>query len=109
MQTYGLKAAADASVRTMNMRDETKDQNRTLWDTDARRRLSMRHLAVITGNTILIVIVSILSHVDVIWRRKQFDMSQLFCLAICVMALVAILYSISQVRHIARMTQAPKE
>jgi len=95
---------------TKKMKQDFKDQNRILRDADARRRLSLKHLKYLSGYFILIVVLTILSHLDVMIKNENvFEMSQFFCIAICLLALPPSFYAIAQLRRIAKVEKTKEK
>ena len=92
------------------MKQEFKDQNRILWDDDARHRLSKKYLKHLTGYIVLIVVVTIVSHFDVISKNEDgFEMSQLLCIAIIFMALPPSLYMLAQLKRMINIEKKENE
>jgi hypothetical protein len=85
------------------MDTETKDMNRILWDAEARRRLSLRHLRALQISVIALVTIAIISNTVVVAKSKtgNVEVSQFLCVTMCLWVLPAALYRIAQLRRIA--------
>ena len=87
------------------MKQDIKDQNRILWDADARRRLSLKHLKYLSGGTIFISILNILIHINSIRKDENNFMAPFLCIAITIGFLPSALYAIAQLNRIAKVEQ----
>ena len=86
------------------MKKNSPSFNRVLHDPDARRFHRLKHLNSILLHSALLAGLALLSHFDVIWKRKQFETSQMIFLGVSLLALCAILFSVAQLRCITKMT-----
>jgi hypothetical protein len=91
------------------MKKNTPSLTRVLHDPDVRRRCRLKHFHSTFGDIVRIVALALLSHADVIWKRKLFETSQMIFLGVSLIALSAICYSLAQLRCITKMTDKNKD
>jgi len=85
------------------MKEDSESAGKLLWDASTRRQAIRHHSKVISANAIVVFATLAGSHLDVILRKHEIEVSQFFAIPVSIICMAAIVFSVVQVRRVGEL------